>query len=102
VTLQLVLNRLDFGMAAADAVTAPRFQTTHFVSSFGQAPPRLGSMMVQDEIEAKVYEELAARGHKVSRTRAPVWWPVMITIDPKSGRLEAAGDPKAKRHAAAY
>lgn len=102
VTLQLVLNRLDFGMSAADAVSAPRFQTHHFVSSFGQAPPKLGSLSLQSDIEAKVAEELAARGHKVSRTRAPVWWPVMITIDPKSGRLEAAGDPTAKRHAAAY
>ena len=57
---------------------------------------------MQEEIDPKVYDELASRGHRVSRTHAPVWWPVMITIDPKSGLLEAAGDPKARRHAAAY
>ena len=102
VGLQLVLNRLDFGMTAAEAVTAPRIQTSHFVGSFGQSPPRLGSLQVQEEIEGRVYEELAARGHRVTRTRAPVWWPVMITIDPVSGRLEAAGDPKARRHAGSY
>ena len=88
VTLQLVLNRLDFGMSAADAVTAPRFQTAHFVGSFGQAPPKLGSMMLQAEIDEKVYEELASRGHRVSRTRAPVWHPVMITLDPATGGLD--------------
>jgi gamma-glutamyltranspeptidase/glutathione hydrolase len=102
VTLQLVLDRLDFGMSAADAVTAPRFQTAHFVSSFGQAPPKLGSLSLQAEIDEKVYIELASRGHNVSRAKAPVWNPVMITIDPRTLLLEAAGDPKAGRHAAAY
>ncbi|HLF94149.1 MAG TPA: gamma-glutamyltransferase, partial [Planctomycetota bacterium] len=102
VGLQLVLNRIDFGMSAAEAVTAPRFQTWHYVGSFGQSAPRLGSLSLQTEIDEKVFDELSARGHRMGRSSAPVWWPVMITIDPAGGRLEAAGDPKARRHAAAF
>ena len=31
VTLQLVLNHIDFGLTPAQSVTAPRFMTNHFV-----------------------------------------------------------------------
>ena len=33
--LQVLLNIIDFGMTAQEAVEAPRFQTEHFYSSFG-------------------------------------------------------------------
>jgi gamma-glutamyltranspeptidase/glutathione hydrolase len=102
VTLQLLLNHLDFGLPADRAVTAPRFQTYHYTSSFGQTPPDLGSLSVQEETGAATLDALRSRGHRVSPTRAPVWWPVLLTRDPATGRLHAAGDPKARRHAAAY
>src|SRR5262249_26837277 len=41
VTLQLLLNLIDFGLTPEQSVTAPRFLTDHLVSSFGQAAPKL-------------------------------------------------------------
>jgi gamma-glutamyltranspeptidase/glutathione hydrolase len=102
VTLQVLLNHFVFGMAPDAAVTAPRFLTHHFTGSFGQTPPELGSLILQAEVGEKVSEGLKGRGHDVSRTRAPVWHPVALSIDPATGEKHAAGDPKARRHAAAY
>jgi hypothetical protein len=45
---------------------------------------------------------LEARGHKVTVSRGPLWAPVMLRIDPKTGQKEAAGEPRAGRHAGAY
>jgi len=102
VTLQVVVNSLDFGFAPDRAVTEPRFLTGHYVGSFGQSPPKLGSLTLQKEIAPDVVEELRRRGHLVSSASAPFWHPVALSLDPKTGELRAAGDPKAKRHAAAY
>lgn len=102
VTLQLLLNLIDFGLTPAQAVQAPRFLTDHFVSSFGQAPPKLGSLKVYPELSEATVAALKARGHAVETGRPPMAAaPTVLTID-ASGRLDAAGDPKAGRHAAAY
>ena len=42
------------------------------------------------------------RGHKVKIKEAPLWAPSVIRIDPKTGQIQAAGDPAAGRHAAAF
>lgn len=102
VTLQVVLNLLDFGLAADRAVTERRWLTGHYVGSFGQSPPRLGTLMLQDGTDDGIVVELKRRGHDVSAVSPPLWWPVALTRDPKTGVLHAAGDPKAGRHAAAY
>jgi gamma-glutamyltranspeptidase/glutathione hydrolase len=102
VTLQVVINSIDFGFAPDRAVTAARFLTNHYVGSFGQSPPRLGSLALQREIGAEVVEELRQRGHRVTSASAPLWHPVALSIDAKTGEFRVAGDPKAKRHAAAY
>eukprot|EP01045_Picozoa_sp_COSAG04_P045874 COSAG04_NODE_16316_length_503_cov_0.888614_1_plen_83_part_00 len=46
---------------------------------------------------------LAALGHLVTVPEAPINIanPVMLCVDPKTGEMEAAGDPLAGRHAAA-
>lgn len=100
-SLQLVLNAIDFGMSPAEAVTAMRFGTDHFVGSFRQAPPQLGSLMVYEGTPQSTIDELSSRGHKVNVVKVPLWEPTMLSIDP-AGLIKAAGDPKAGRHAAAY
>jgi len=45
---------------------------------------------------------LKARGHDVEISKPPMGYPVMITIDPKTGHKKAAGDPAARRHARAH
>jgi gamma-glutamyltranspeptidase/glutathione hydrolase len=107
-TLQLLVDAIDFGMSPAEAVTAPRFGTNHHLGSFRQTPPQLGSLLITEGFGADTIKELEARGHKtvkgpdgMSLRRLSVA-PVMLRIDPKSGEIQAAGDPRARRHAAAY
>jgi hypothetical protein len=49
-----------------------------------------------------VLAELRAREHQVNVAKPPLATPVLIRLDPRSGRIDAAGDPKARRHAAAF
>jgi gamma-glutamyltranspeptidase len=101
--LQLILNSLDFDMRPEKAVTAPRFGTNHHVGSFGQKAPELGSLLLHANMDSQTIEDLKGRGHKVSvRKGAMGAAPVLLRIDPQTGIIEAAGDPLARRHAAAY
>src|SRR5262249_42751632 len=102
VTLQMLLNLIDFGLSPADAVTAPRFYTKHLLSSFRQALPELGNLQINPGVGDKTLAELAKRGHKIQLQEGPVWAPSVLTLDPASKRIQAAGDPTAGRHAAAY
>ena len=100
-SLQLILNHIDFRLAPPDSVTAPRFGTDHMLGSFRQKPPVLGDLHVSPDVGESTIAELTARGHRVV-TKAPSAAPCVIAIDPKTGQLDAAGDPKTRRHAAAY
>jgi gamma-glutamyltranspeptidase/glutathione hydrolase len=106
-TLNVLLNHIEFGMLPKEAVTAPRFSTDHHENSFDPNPDRqaalieLGSLQLSSEIPEEVRAELAGRGHGITTTPKPIAHPVMVFIDPESGTLYAAGDPAAKRHAAA-
>ena len=102
--LQVIVNCLEFDMQPKDAVTAPRFATNHHLGSFRQTPPQLGSLVLNAEFSKATFADLAARGHKISvpTKNGALAAPCVITIDPQTGQLRAAGDPRAKRHAAAY
>jgi len=102
VTLQLLLGVIDFGLSPAAAVTAPRLETKHFISSFRQVPPELGVVRINAGVGEGVIKELAARGHKVTVAKPPIWHPSLLTIEGPGGMIRAAGDPQAGRHAAAY
>ena len=102
VTLQLLLSHIEFGLAPAEAVTATRFITNHCIGSFNQTPPQLGSLLVYESLGKETINQLSARGHQVRVEKPPFGHPVMITIDPQTGQKQAAGDPKAGRHARAY
>jgi gamma-glutamyltranspeptidase / glutathione hydrolase len=102
VTLQMLLDLIDFGLTPAESVTAPRFATEHFVSSFRQVPPKLGSLTINAAAGDDIVADLSARGHRVKVVTTPIWVPTVLRLDPATGRIEAAGDPKTKRHAAAF
>lgn len=101
--IQMLLNVVEFGMDAEEAVEAPRFQTRHLVSSFDNHAMNRGDLLLDDRISKAVIDDLAARGHRVStRTR----WnsgsaPVMVRMLP-NGVLEAGADPYGYRAAAAW
>ena len=102
VTLQLLLDWIEFGLEPADAVTAPRFITNHLVGSFNQTPPQLGSLLVEKSLGQETIDALSARGHRIQVAKPPFGNPVMLVLDPVTGHMQAAGDPKAARHARAY
>ena len=105
-TLNVLLNAIEFGMTPKDAVTTPRFYTNHHQDSFNPDPDRnaafvgRGELKVNEEISEAVQSDLTKRGHLIGVVPSPIAHPVMILID-ESGLMHAAGDPKAKRHAAA-
>ncbi|MBS0261772.1 MAG: gamma-glutamyltransferase [Planctomycetes bacterium] len=99
--LQAVLNHLDFGLSPVDSLQAVRFGTNHLLGSFGQTPPRLGSLLINAEADPETVAALTKLGHKVELSPGPLWNPSVIAILP-DGTLQAAGDSRAGRHAAAY
>ena len=106
-TLNCLLNHVEFGMMPEDAVTAVRFSTGHQENSFDPNAVRretlgtLASLTVDEKMDEVVRDELAKRGHKIATTSKPIAYPVMIYVDPETKMMYAAGDPKARRHAAA-
>lgn len=101
-TLQLLLNAIDFGLSPGDSVTAARFGTKHYVGSFRQTPPELGSLELYNTADKELVRELEQRGHKVKLIKPPYAAPSVMAIDPKTGQFDGAGDPLAGRHAAAW
>ena len=106
-SLNVLLNHIDFGMLPEEAVTAPRFNTDHHQNSFDPNPDRgaafvsPGSLRVNTDVAIGVQEELSRRGHRLTTTAGPIAAPVMLYIDHQTGTIYVAGDPRARRHAAA-
>ncbi len=102
-TLQLLVNHVDFGLAPAASVIAPRFMSDHFINSFRQSPPALGRLRINPEMGGEILDALKSRGHILSlNTGALSAAPCVISVDLSTGQLTAAGDPRAGRHALAY
>ena len=106
-TLNCLLNYIEFGLAPKKAVRAPRFFTGHHEGSFESNPDRkktfgeVKSLVTNDTVDKATRKALTKRGHEVSTKKGAIANPVMIYLDPNSNEAFAAGDPQAKRHAAA-
>ena len=94
--IQVILNYVEFGMSPEDAFNAPRFSTEHFIGSFGQDRPQLGSLSVPKSLPEEVQTELRARGHVVTVVRGGVGGVALIGIDPKTQQATAVGPAAAK------
>ncbi len=95
--LQVLLNIIDFGMDAQDAVEAPRFQTQHFYTSFAGHEFNAGEVSFESRTPKGVIDMLASRGHRIS-VRGP--WsngsaPTVIKM--ANGVLEGGADPRRGR-----
>jgi gamma-glutamyltranspeptidase/glutathione hydrolase len=80
--LQLVLDYIDFGLGAEEAMAAPRFATGHHTGSFGQDEPRLGSLQVNVKTPEDVREDLKNRGHVLTTTPGAIGGAAMLVIGP--------------------
>jgi gamma-glutamyltranspeptidase / glutathione hydrolase len=106
VTLNLLLDFVDFGMLPAQAVRQPRFATYHHQDSFDPNPLReqtflqAGSLALNTAVDSAVTAELARRGHHIRQVETAIGDPVMLYLQREAKKLFAAGDPVANRHAA--
>lgn len=89
--LQIILDVIDFGMDIDAAMKAKRFSTQHFIGSFGQGPPKLGSLRLHESIGQKTRDDLAGRGHKIKLITDNIGSIAMLYIDPVSGMVHGAG-----------
>jgi gamma-glutamyltranspeptidase/glutathione hydrolase len=95
--LQVLLNIVEFGMSPQEAVEAPRFQSEHFFSSFGNHEFTPGRLNLEGKIPKDTADKLAALGHRVSVTGD---WsnssaPTVIKI--ADGVLDGGADPRRAR-----
>jgi gamma-glutamyltranspeptidase / glutathione hydrolase len=92
--IQVMLDVIEFGMNAEQAIEAPRFQTRHLVSSFDNHAMNPGDLSIDDRMGAAVAAGLTERKHKLgmhSRWSSGAA-PVLIRVLP-SGTLEVGADP---------
>ena len=77
--------------------------TDHFISSFRQKPPAPGRLRINPDIGAPTLDSLRAMSHEIVAGTGPLGAaPCVIAVDPRTGLIRAAGDPRAGRHALAY
>lgn len=89
-SIQVLLNRLVFGMDTLTAVQTHRFGTDHHINWFGHEPAKLGSLTLPREMNTDL-DKLQQWGHHLQLGR-PAASAVILTIDPATGLKQAAGD----------
>jgi gamma-glutamyltranspeptidase/glutathione hydrolase len=99
VALQLMLDKIEFGIMPQDAITIPRFRTYHTEDSFKSGPDqasryfKIGALDI-DSTSQQTISRLSGMGHIVSRSTELIGDPVMIWFDQASGIVYAAGEPR--------
>jgi len=102
-TIQTLINMVDFGMNAQQAIEAPRWATRSFPASPFPHTMYPGDLSLENRIPDAVRANLAARGHKVAM-HGP--WSMndsaAITIEADTGTVSAAADPRTTATALAW
>lgn len=101
-SIQIVTGLIDFSLNPKQAIEVGRFHTDHLIGSFRQKPPALGSLILEKAVADDVAAELVKRGHVVQKVQRPQSNPIVLTRDPATGLIRAAGDPNSRRNAIAY
>jgi len=90
-SIQILLNRLVFGLDTDKSVKTPRFSTQHHINWFGHEPAKPGTLIVPRGTDKSIVEDLKQRGHKISNGRT-AGASVVLSIDPETGKKQAAAD----------
>jgi gamma-glutamyltranspeptidase / glutathione hydrolase len=102
-TMQTLINMIDFDMNVQQAIEAPRWSSRAFPASPFPHTMYPGDMAVEARIPESTRQALIARGHKL-RVAPP--WSLgsngAIVIDPNTGVLNAAADPRVDAYAWAW
>jgi gamma-glutamyltranspeptidase/glutathione hydrolase len=103
--LQFFLNVVIFDMDPQAAVEAPRFATYSFPSSSEPHAYHPGRLNLEARIPKETGERLSRLGHKIA------WWPDVefragavcaIRVNPQTGVLEGAADPRRPAYAVGW
>lgn len=102
-TMQVLINMIDFGMNVQQAIEAPKWLTRAFPASPFPHTMYPGDLSVEARVPEDVRKALLARGHKL-KVHAP--WAdgslAAIVIDPKTGVISAGADPRTEAYAWAW
>jgi gamma-glutamyltranspeptidase / glutathione hydrolase len=101
VSLQLLLDIVEFGMMPVEAIGAPRFYTHHIEDSFNPSPDpavRAGKIAALDiyDTPRAVVDDLSGRGHIVNIVDNAIAHPIVIYMDQSTG-ISYAATQKGKR-----
>ena len=99
ITIQTLVNVIDFGMNIQQAIEAPRWSTHSFPASPFPHTMVPGDMAVEERISETTQKDLIARGHKLRV--APPWSLASsagIIIDARTGVLSAGADPRVEAY----
>jgi len=100
--VQVLLNRLAYGMDPQAAIEAPRFGSYSFPDSFEPHSYVPGRLALEARLPQSLADKLAALGHDIE------WWPewtwkagavCLIDSDPKIGLHQAGADPRRASYA---
>jgi gamma-glutamyltranspeptidase/glutathione hydrolase len=91
-------------MTVAEAVEAPRWRNTHSPTESNFPHVCENALHVESRFFPKVREELARRGHhlNVMGPWAASGSEVMIQVDPETGALHGAADPRRDGYTVGY
>lgn len=99
-TMQALLNMIEFGMNVQQAIEAPKWSTRAFPASPFPHTMYPGDLSVEARIPEAVRKQLQSRGHKLRVTGA---WSngalAAIVVDLKTGVLSAGADPRTEAYA---
>jgi gamma-glutamyltranspeptidase/glutathione hydrolase len=102
-TMQALLNMIEFGMNVQEAIEAPKWLTRAFPASPFPHTMYPGDLSVESRVSEEVRKQLLARGHKL-RVRGP--WSdgslAAIVVDLKTGVINAGTDPRTEAYAWAW
>ncbi len=93
--VQVLCNMIDYGMDVQEAGDAPRFQ--HFGSAEPTGAPMEaggGRVNVEDGIGEEAFVRLEEKGHRISRSAHGYGGYQAIGIDPDTGMLHGASEPR--------
>ena len=102
--LQVITHVLDFGMTVAEAVEAPRWRNTHSPTESTLPHECENLLHVEGRFPHEVLEGLKAKGHVLNIIGD---WEgrgseVMIQVDPETGVLAGAADPRRDGYATGW
>ncbi len=94
--MQVITHLIDFGMTVAEAVEAPRWRNSHSPTESNVPHVCDNLLHMESRFGAEVRQALESRGHQLNMM--PDWGAqgseMMIQVDPESGALHGAADPR--------